>query len=346
MPKQAPARGRRAPSPLYETIYDVLREHIVDGSFSPGLVLGEALVARAFQASRIPAGAALRRLHREGLVSDFDGRGYLAGTSSTVAPVRLELAEAGLRLPEAIAGGFKQRNRRDRIYPDVEHSVAACLAYGRFLLNESALAEHYHVSRTVAHEVLTRLERTGLVVQDVNQRWYAGPLTTDLLREHYEVRWLLEPAALLDAATQVTRDEIEAKLARLAQKASAPSPRRLEQLEADLHVDIVLRCRNRLLRETIRRSQLPILATHATFDRRQVPDEIATMLSEHNTVLRHLGSRRFEAAAAALREHLRRSLEPNIEVMRKLGPLSADRRPPYLVPSETVRSFNINSAPS
>jgi DNA-binding GntR family transcriptional regulator len=337
MPTRAAQARRRAPSPLYETIYDVLREHIVDGSFPPGLVLGEALVARAFQASRVPAGVALRRLHREGLVSDFDGRGYLAGMG-TAAPVRLELAEAGLRLPAAIAGSLKLRNRRDRIYPDVEHSVAACLAYGRFLLNESALAEHYHVSRTVAHEVLTRLERTGLVMQDVNQRWYAGPLTTDLLREHYELRWLLEPAALLEAAPLVTRDEIKAKLARLeAAQASAPSPQELEQLEADLHVDVVLRCRNRLVRETIRRSQLPILATHATFDRRQFPDEIATMLSEHHAVLRHLRRGRAEGAAVALKEHLRRSLEPNIELIRHLGPLPADRRPPYLMPSEAVQ---------
>ena len=55
------------------------------------------------------------------------------------------------------------RSRHGRLYPDAEHAVAACLAYGRFHLNESALAEHYDVSRTVAHEVLTRMERTGLI---------------------------------------------------------------------------------------------------------------------------------------------------------------------------------------
>ena len=93
------AREReRSGSPLYELIYDVLREHIVDGSFPPGLVLGEASVARAFQASRVPAAAALRRLQREGLISDFDGRGY-RHRRATAAPVRLELAEAGLQLP-------------------------------------------------------------------------------------------------------------------------------------------------------------------------------------------------------------------------------------------------------
>jgi len=35
---------------------------------------------------------------------------------------------------------------------------------------------------------------------------------------------------------------------------------------------------------------------------------------------------------AALEAHLRRSLQPNIELLRKLAPLPKGRRPPYLVP--------------
>ena len=80
-------------APLYEVIYGVLREHIVDGSFPAGLILGESIVARAFNASRVPAGVALRRLHGEGLIKDFDGRGFQTNNGGA-APVRLELAEA------------------------------------------------------------------------------------------------------------------------------------------------------------------------------------------------------------------------------------------------------------
>ena len=64
--------------PLYEIIYEVLRQHLVDGSLASGLVLGEASVARAFRSSRIPAAAALQRLSDEGLIKKFDGRGYVA----------------------------------------------------------------------------------------------------------------------------------------------------------------------------------------------------------------------------------------------------------------------------
>lgn len=329
-PRSTENENAEGASPLYDQIYGVLREHIVDGSFPPGLVLGEAIVARAFGASRVPAGAALRRLHREGLIKDFDGRGYLTNDGE---PLRMELADAGLRLP-AKDGAFKARNRRERIYPDVEHSVAACLSYGRFLLNESALAEHYGVSRTVAHEVLTRLERTGLVTQDVNQRWYAGPLTTDLLREHYEMRWLLEPIALGQVIPELRADDLAAKQERVEKaRPGRQKPQKLERLEYDLHVDIVLRCHNRQLRETIRRSQLPIIATHSTFERQQDPQEIETMVSEHLTILRHLRAGKGRHAMAALESHLRRSLEPNIALLRTLAPLPKEKLPPYLMPA-------------
>jgi DNA-binding GntR family transcriptional regulator len=184
-----------ASAPLYEVIYTVLRDHLAEGRLPPGLVLGETNVARAFRASRVPAAAALRRLRDEGLVSQFGGRGYLA-SARAVAPLRLDLGNAGFQLPPRLAAQLSARNRWEHIYPGVEHSVATCLAYGRFLVNESGLAEHYGVSRTVAHEVLTKLERSGIVARDMNQRWYAGPLTAGNIGEHFEIRWLLEPVAL------------------------------------------------------------------------------------------------------------------------------------------------------
>ena len=319
---------------LYELICGVLREHIEDGSFPRGLVLGEAAVARAFKASRVPAAMALRRLHDEGLIKHFDGRGYLANPAKNTIPIRLDLGDAGLRLPPTVATKLAARNRRQRIYPDVEHAVAACLSYGRFLLNESALAEHYRVSRTVAHEVLTRLERTGLVVQDMNRRWYAGPLTADLLREHYEMRWLLEPIALGQVLPELNPKEIAAKeqRARRSSDGNLP-PRDREILERDLHVDIVLRCHNRQLRETIRRSQLPLIATHSTFEQFQHRDEIVTMVSEHIAVLGHSRRGQVEAAMRALQNHLKRSVQPNIDLLTRLGTIPEALRPPYLLPA-------------
>jgi DNA-binding GntR family transcriptional regulator len=323
--------GGKTAAPLYELIYAVLREHIEDGSFPSGLVLGESSVARAFQASRVPAAAALRRLRREGLLSDFEGRGYLTGASDA-EPLRLELDEAGLRLPPDIATGLKVRNRRERIYPAVEHAIASVLPFGRFQVNESAIAEHHEVSRTVAHEVLTRLERTGLVSQDMNQRWYAGRLTEDGLRDHFEMRSLLEPIALAQVMDEIPRVEVEERWERARKAATMRHTLdRIERLERDLHIDIVLRCRNLQLRETIRRSQLVIVAIHHAFDLYRDSATISLMVSEHVAILGHVLAGRRDSAMKAMKTHLTRSLAQNIEIVRGLGPLPEERLPPYLV---------------
>jgi len=318
-------------APLYEVIYAVLREHIEDGGLPPGLVLGEAAVARAFQASRVPAAAALRRLRREGLLRDFEGRGFLVGRNGA-EPIRLDLGEAGLRLPAEVASGLRVRNRRERIYPDVEHVIAGALPFGRFQVNESALAEHHAVSRTVAHEVLTQLERTGLVTQDVNQRWYAGRLTEAGLRDHFEMRCLLEPNALGQVMDELSSPEIEERLARVRKTtAGRITLDRIERLERDLHIDFVLRCRNQQLREAIRRSQLVLVAIHHAFDLYRDRATISLMLDEHVEILAHMLEGRKAKAKAALEAHLSRSLAQNIEIVRALGPLPAERRAPYLI---------------
>lgn len=328
--------GEAASLPLYEIIYRVLRQHISGKRFPKGLVLGESAVARAFNTSRIPAAAALRRLRDEGLVSDFGGKGYLAeGHGRATTPLRLDLDAAGLVVPPEFRNGVAARNRSDRIYPDVEHAVAACLAHGRFMVNESALAEHYGVSRAVAHEILTKLERAGIVARDSNQRWYAGPLTAELISEHFEIRWILEPVALTQAAPKLDPNDLKAKRQRIVGVGDGRQrPAIFEQIERDLHIDVVDRCDNSMIRDTVRRSQLILIATHTTFHRQQNPAEMVTMASEHRAIFDHLIAGRVAAAAAALEAHLRRSLEPNIELIRNLGPLPSNAYPPYLIPED------------
>ncbi len=321
--------------PLYEIIYEVLRQHLLDGSLPAGLVLGESSVARAFGSSRIPAAAALLRLSDEGLVRKFEGRGYLRAGSDAVLPVRQELIEAGLVLPSTVSGSLKSENHHGRIYPDVEHAVATCLGYGRFLVNESALAEHYGVSRTVAHEVLTRLERMGLIEKDMNQRWYAGPMTVDRLREHFEMRWLLEPVALGQAMEVLSPEDLKLKRERVEKAQHHPNaPLQLERLETDLHRDVVLSCANQQLRDTIERNALPLIATHSAFATQHYGEEIETMLSEHYMIFDELLLGHKQAAMAALEAHVRRSLEPNIERLKRLGPLPEALQRPFLVPTE------------
>jgi len=318
--------------PLYAVIYRVLRRHILEGRLPQGLVVGETALARAFQSSRIPAGAALKRLEDEGLVVRFGGRGLMVAGDAAATPVRLDLLQAGLTLPDTRMLVPRTRNRRATLYPEVEHIVACCLPYGRFQLNESLLADHYGVSRTVAHEILTALDRAGLVTQDTNQRWYAGPLTPELLREHFELRWLLEPIALEQALAHLDEGDLRARHQRIQRvQAGTRTPAGLERLENDLHVDTVLRCANSQLRDAIRRSQLPLMAMHETFQRHRDTDEIEMMLGEHLAVFDHLLAGRPALAQKALAAHLQRSVGSNLVRLAKLDRQAPHHHVPFLI---------------
>ncbi len=320
--------------PLYEVIYRVLRQQIADESLPKGLVLGEAAVARIFQSSRAPAGAALRRLKSEGFLHSFRGRGLLIGSSEGLKPRRLGLIEAGLRLPKADAADLKIRNRRLRIYPEVERIVASYLPYGRFQLNESLLAEHYGVSRTVAHEVLTQLDRIGLVAQDRNRRWYAGPLKLESMREHFEVRWLLEPVALGQAFPSLVRDDLIAKRERVKKTPYGEhTPTSLERLERDLHIDTILQCSNSRLRDVIVRSQLPLIG-HSMFQRLLDAEKVELMCAEHIEIFDRLIADDPEGAKKALERHLRRSFAVHHDRLGTMGALPEAQRVPFLVPAD------------
>lgn len=319
-------------APLYEVIYDVLNDHLNRNALPVGLVLGEVAVARAFKTSRIPAGAALRKLKSEGLIASFEGRGFLVGPVSVdTRPIRGDLVAAGLELSALQAGAMALRTKPKRLYNEVEHAVATCLSYGRFMLNESALAEHYGVSRTIAHEILIKLERAGLLTQDSNQRWYAAPLTADLLRDHFELRWLLEPVALLQAAPKLDQKDLRDKHDHLAKFNAKSPPKEIENIEHELHHEIIGQCDNKLLRASILRSQLPTFATHSTFVDYQSRDEISALAADHLQVFKLLLAGKTADAALTLEAHIKRSLDPTIGLLSRLGSLPDEIRKPYLI---------------
>lgn len=313
--------------PIYAAIQAVLRAHIVEGALPAGLVLGQANVARAFNVSRVPAGIALSRLLDEGLVETFEGRGFVVPGAK---PFRAELLDAGLSVPPEIVNS--SINRRDQIYSEVEHAVAACLPYGRFMLNETALAQHYDVSRTIAHEVLAQLERLGIIEQDSNNRWYAGPLSGDELKHHFEMRWILEPQALRHAYPLLDEGDIRDRLSRSeAARYHALQPLDREQLEADLHVRTLAPCPNSLLLQAVQRSQRILIATHSAFASYQSLYEITRMSSEHVSIYEALLASDISQACSLLEAHLHRSLKPNLEILGRLGALPDALRLPYLV---------------
>lgn len=293
----------------------------------------ESAISRAFGVSRSPAAAALEKLAKDGLISTFEGRGYLVGASSN-SPLRHDLFEAGLTLEAEQLDEMQQRGWRDRLYPLVERDVAASMAYGPFQIVGTTLADTFGVSRTVAHEVLTRLERVGLVQQGNNGRWYVPRLTVRDVEEHYEVRSVLEPLALVQGARMMDKSEIFIRLQRaraLVERGTASSEAEIVQLENDLHRDIVLACSNTQFRQIIERSQLPLIATHLTFERYLNDEEILPSAKQHVKILEALSKGDDAGAAKEMVTHLQSALVGTRAVLEKSVSLKTPRIPGYFV---------------
>lgn len=322
----------RQPIRRNQYIYDVLRANILERRVQPGLVLTESALSKLFGVSRAPTADALSRLADEGLIVRHDGRGFLVGAGGSPR-LRVALEDSGLAIPPTSAENIAVRGWRDALYPTVESEIAGCISYGTFGVAGAAMAKHYSVSRTTTQEMLGRLERVGLVEQGTNGRWIAPRLTVKGARDHYQMRRLLEPVALLDAVRRLGQGPVAAARARIAElrtRAAWPTVDDITAVEGDLHRALVHGCSNEPMRATITRSQLPLIATHMAFSRYLQTEEMARVLDDHDAVLFSLQLGKDEVAASQLRDHLDQGLKTTVRYLEGNPDPPPGLIPPYM----------------
>ena len=314
----------------YEMVEEVLRQNILDGHIPRGLVLLEGPIAALMQTSRAPVQIALRRLEAQGVVRRFNGRGFMvANPGEVIEPMRLDLLEIGLRIPKAIDDALQSRASWERIYETVESDVAACLVFGRYRLIEAELAEHFHVSRTVVRDVLGRLQERGLVEKNQSSHWIAEPLTAQSIREHFALRRILEPQALISAAPLLDRTRLAAVFERFRQaeaafddaRADDPIARDLEAFETLLIDTCVFATPNERLREQIRHNLLPVLAAERVLRQLGLPSDRAA-ITEHRLIVELLLQDAVPAASAMLDAHLAAAERRSIAQLKIVAVLS------------------------
>lgn len=301
-------------------VEEVLRQNIVEGLLPRGLVLLEGHIAALMQTSRAPVQTALQQLEADGLIRRFNGRGFIVAMANEVLePVRLDLRKIGLRIPDAIDDAMQSRASWERICETVESDVASCLIFGRYRLIEAELAKHFDVSRTVVRDVLGRLEGRGLVEKNQSSHWIAEPLTAQSIREHFALRRILEPQALISAAPLLDRSHLAAVFERFRRAETdfgSDSPDNLEHsdleaLETLLIDTCVFVTPNERLREEIRRNLLPVLAAERMLRQLGLPSDRAA-ITEHRLIVELLLQDAITAAAAMLDAHLAAAERRNI----------------------------------
>ena len=315
--------------PLYQVISRILRSNIASGRLPQGMVLIEGPIAKLMQTSRAPVQAALRNLNEEGLIHRFRGRGYLVGPpSETLTPVRRSLDEFTLEIADQSKSVLEIRGTWLRVYDQVEAEIAACQIFGEYRLIENELANYLGVSRTVARDVLSRLNERGLVRKGVTSHWLAGPLTARTLREKFQLCGIMEPEALRLAADHIDPREV----AQIRDEINSGAVRRSDVLENAFMRICLERAPNTPLVEIIRNNRLLLSSMDKALSGLGLPaDSVA--LEQYRTLFDLIGSRQIDAAAEYLKEHLRLLAHKSLARLKIVAIIPENESlPKYLTP--------------
>lgn len=317
---------------LYNRIVRAVAADIARGSLAPGERLMESRLADRFGVSRAPARQALIEMETLGFVSHADppARGYRVAAKS---------AERAAAYAEGTPEPFSMEVTPtwQLIYGDVEEALTKRIAFGSWRLVEVALGQHYGVSRTVAREVLARLQSCGLVVNE-GKGWIAPQLNDTRVCDLYDLRALLEPAALAEVGADVPLEILDRMIGDLhAAKSCTPAGATLDTLEADLHFELLRGCKNTLLRKAMIESQSLVLAHRYLYKRTAEIFPVEPFLNEHLDILEKLRSGAVAEAGEALRRHLIASSDRAVVRIAKIRGSFQDNSLVYLEPIETPK---------
>jgi len=287
---------------LYQTVFDLLLEKIQNGCFPQGLRLKEGQLANILGLSRAPVRRALEILHEKDLVREAEGQGYLVGQMGV--PIQQTIRELSVILADKLNEDVERSVAWEGIYHRIKEEVTACLPFGTYRVLEAQMGQHYSVSRTVAREVLARLADRKLIEKDRRSHWIAGPLTANDIRESLEMREILEPRALAEAAPRidpVVLQEMRVRVAALEADPQNASSSQIEVVENDLHRRILENASNKRMLAAIDQNQLHFIVPNLF--RRQFGNALdIKTINEHALILDQLLNGEFKVACVALED--------------------------------------------
>jgi len=320
---------------IYRTIYTRISALLASGQLRPGHMLSVLQIGRAFSVSRSGVRQALELLQQEGVVSQVARKGYVVtgGRRGRIDPAHLE-PYAFEPMPISMEPSWR------RIYKEAEREIATRMLFRSVRVTEERLSRHFAVSRTVVREALLQLAANGLITKDRSGHWIAEKVTPATLRNLYELRWLLEPSALLDSAPKVPKekmDEIWRRLKATTARLRQASSEDMDQIEQDLHGTLVEHCGNKPLLRVLDQTRLLIIATRYIFD--GYPDITKAYSKqsalEHLRVVERLRAGDYAGAGKALSDHLHKSLDHWIRRLENIALVAEPPLPDFLLVADT-----------
>lgn len=204
------------------------------------------------------------------------------------------------------SGRHDRRKVTDWVYEELKLAIIDLRLGPGEPLREAALAEQLGVSKTPIREALTRLEQDGLVETTSFKGAAATVYSRRDLEEIYELRELLEVAAIRRAAESM-RDEDRARLEQVcAQSRALSTPQdadRLSELLTEFDQLLFAQVTNSRIRALIDNLQAHLRRIgRLTAD---IPGRIGDSVAEHDSILEAIMAADADLAEQRLRGHIR-----------------------------------------
>lgn len=313
--------------------YTLLKEMLDEGRLQPGERLLEAQVAKAFGISRSPARHALKLLCERSLIRELPGRGYEVAHPPAIAGQSLVGATHSRR---AVLEPVKIVSvpQWERMYAQLEKELCSRMIFSSVRIVEERVAEQFSVSRTVVRDVLARMHSVGLVTKDSLGRWMAPHVTPAKTHHLYELRWMLEPTALQQAAPHIPPSLMEQARAKVSEALDG-FPREgfdTDVVENDLHVTLLGYCPNEEILQSLSRTHVLFVPTRYLFDPiLHIPlSLIEDALKEHLEIYNLLLDQQVDKASMALLAHLKNADERWLRRFESAPHRKQAALPPYL----------------
>ncbi len=175
-------------------------------------------------------------------------------------------------------------------------------------VNENVVAQEFGVSRSPVREAIRMLEQDELVIMG-SAGTIVNPLESDVLRDLYECRIVMESYAVRIATPYYTEEELQ-ELEHLLEKSEQYfQEKNLEDLiycNTKFHDCLINVCKNERLKKTIRKYQeLSLLARREEV---YANHKRETFISEHREIVKAIRRRDQDAVESNMRIHIQNDL--------------------------------------
>ena len=205
------------------------------------------------------------------------------------------------------------RTGAEFVYEELRDSIFSGTLKPGERLTEAILCERFGLSTTPVREALQRLVYRGLAVRRAAHGVRVRRLTNEEIRDIYQLRCLLEPAALRDSVPNLSDARLETihGLVTKAESALARGDYLVLSAENDLfHNAILSGSPNKLMLEWI--ANLGEQRRLIAMSEWAAPERPARELQEHRDILARIEARDAGGAASLLLRHITASAGPHL----------------------------------